>query len=237
MILETNRVNMFSLATPGSFAYADDLIPMTVNVWNGGYLALLEDASHYILVYSGKAFIGYRGDVRALEEGYYGVFPGRAELTGEGVALVVSCSGYRALAMQGGPIEDTGRLRYIDHCTNTVLLPPPVRGEPCLNFLHLGAGVTQTPHTHPTIRIGVVVSGNGACGTAYGTLPMSVGSLFVIPPNTLHSFEAQDESLKIIIFHPDSVDGPTHTSNTMLNNTFVDGTTAQGMSHLHTQER
>jgi len=237
MILETNHVNMFSLTTPGSFVYSEGTHPTIVNAWTGGYLALPEDASHYIMVYSGRAFIGHRGEMKAVEEGCYGVFPGRAELTGEGVALVVSCSGYRALAMQGGPVEDTGRLRYIDRCTNTVLLPPPVRGEPCLNFLHLGAGVTQTPHTHPTIRIGIVLKGNGACGTAHGTLPMTVGSLFVIPPETLHSFQASNESMKIIIFHPDSVDGPSHASNTMLNNTFIDGTTAQGASHLRTQER
>jgi mannose-6-phosphate isomerase-like protein (cupin superfamily) len=237
MKIVDRKVQIFPLNKPMELSYDHDVFPTKITVWSGGYMQLEEEASHYIVVYSGRAVVGHGDDVRMLGEGHYGVFPGKTELVaGGGAALIVSSMGYNAMPLFGGPIEDTGRLRYIDNCKNTVLLPPPVKGEPCLNFLDLCPGVTQTPHTHPSIRIGMILRGNGACGTANGTLPLSTGTLFVIPPETLHSFESREEPLKIVIYHPDSVDGPTHTSNTMLNNTFVDGKTAQEMPQLHTKE-
>lgn len=237
MTIRDRKVQIFPLNTPTHLSYENETLPTAIRVWCGGYLPLAEDASHYVVVYSGRVHVGNREDIITLGEGCYGVFPGATELlAGTGMVLVVSSMGYNAMAMFGGPVEDTGRLRYIDNCRNTVLLPPPVRGEPCLNFLDLCPGVRQTPHTHPTIRIGIILRGNGACGTADGTLPLSTGTMFVIPPETLHSFESGNEPMKIVIYHPDSVDGPTHTSNTMMNNTFVDGKTARDMAHLHTRE-
>jgi mannose-6-phosphate isomerase-like protein (cupin superfamily) len=237
MAILDKTVQVFPLNRPLALSYEHETFPTKVMVWSGGYAHLDGDASHYIIVYSGQLVVCHAGDVRTLRAGYYGVFPGRIELlTGDGAALVVSALGYKAMPMSGGPIEETGRLRYIDNCKNTVLLPPPVKGEPCLNFLDLCPGVTQTPHTHPSIRIGIILRGNGACGTDGPTLPLSTGTLFIIPPETLHSFQSQDEPLKIVIYHPDSVDGPTHTSNTMLNNTFVGGKTAQEMLQIHTME-
>ena len=44
----------------------------------------------------------------------------------------------------GGPIEAMGRLRYIDGCTDSLLIPPWRRGEACLNHLHIPPGVEQT---------------------------------------------------------------------------------------------
>lgn len=64
--------------------------------------------------------------------------------------------------MVGGPIEDRGRLRYIDGCTDTLLIPPWRRGEACLNLLHLPPGIEQTMHTHPSDRAGMTVRGAGA---------------------------------------------------------------------------
>ena len=231
-------VRVLSMDEPHRLFYDQGTFPTKVAVWTGGYLPLDEDASHYVVVYSGRAFVGQGEDIRTLGKGHYGVFPGKTELVGgSGAALIISTMGYKAMPLQGGPIEDTGRLRYIDNCRNTVLLPPPVKGEPCLNFLDLCPGVTQTPHTHPSIRIGLIVRGNGQCGTAEGTLPLSTGTMFVIPPETLHSFRSGGEAMKIVIYHPDSVEGPTHTSNTMMNNTFVDGQPAQALPHLHTREQ
>lgn len=230
-------VQVFPMSKPMTLSYEHEDFPTKVAVWCGGYNRLEADASHYIVVYSGQLVLSHAGDVRTLRAGHYGVFPGEAELlTGDGTALVVSALGYSAMAMSGGPIEDTGRLRYIDNCKNTVLLPPPVRGEPCLNFLDLCPGITQTAHTHPSIRIGIILRGNGACGTDGPTLSLATGTLFIIPPETLHSFQSGEEPMKIVIYHPDSVDGPTHTSNTMLNNTFVGGKTAQEMPQIHTKE-
>lgn len=237
MHIQSKAVQTFPVNVQVNMSYDDEKFPTKISTWTEGYRRLDDDASHYIVVHDGRAMLTQGADIRTLNEGHYGLFPGKTELVaGSGAALIVSSLGYRGMPLFGGPIEDTGRLRYIDNCRNTILLPPPVKGEPCLNFLDLCAGITQTPHTHPSIRIGLILSGNGACGTADGTLPLSTGTVFVIPPDTLHSFESRDEPLKIVIFHPDSVDGPTHTSNTMMNNTFVEGRAARELSQLHTQE-
>jgi hypothetical protein len=44
----------------------------------------------------------------------------------------------------GGPCEAFGRLRYIDGCSDSLLVGPAVRGDPCLNHLHFPPGVSQT---------------------------------------------------------------------------------------------
>ncbi|MEH1963158.1 MAG: AraC family ligand binding domain-containing protein [Nostoc sp.] len=90
-----------------------------------------------------------------------------------------------------------------------------------LNFLYVPPGVSQTPHTHPSLRIGLVAEGSGTCQVDEGTFKMESGTVFCLPENKLHSFSAIDNSLRIIIYHPDSDVGPTDDSHTMLNNTFV----------------
>ena len=49
-------------------------------------------------------------------------------------------------------LETVGRLRYIDGCSDTLLICPPRVGEPCLNHLHIPPHTDQTPHTHPSAR-------------------------------------------------------------------------------------
>jgi hypothetical protein len=46
-----------------------------------------------------------------------------------------------------GPVEEHGRVRYIDGCTDSLLNAPQLRGEPCLNHLHFPRGIDQTLHT------------------------------------------------------------------------------------------
>lgn len=67
------------------------------------------------------------------------------------------------LSLLGGPVEHKGRLRYIDQCSDTALIQPVRRGNPCLNLLYFPAGVYQTAHTHPSDRLGLVPSGRGTC--------------------------------------------------------------------------
>jgi mannose-6-phosphate isomerase-like protein (cupin superfamily) len=88
-------------------------------------------------------------------------------------------------------------------------------------------------HTHPTLRVGLILSGNGQCETAHGMLDFQAGTAFVIPPGADHSFQSQTENMRIVIYHPDSDSGPTHTDHTMLNRTYVNGRTAKFMTALH----
>lgn len=208
-----------------------------VQTWNGGALRLRPDASHFITILDGEMIIDNDGIKATLKDYCYGTFPGDAELSGNGNAIIVSSINYKSMALFGGPLETDGRLNYVDGCTNSLLLAPPVKGEPCLNFLNLPSGTHQTPHTHPTIRVGMVVSGYGRCGTKAEPLIFEKGSVFIIPPNALHSFQTDEANIRIILFHPDSVVGPVDTDQTMLNNTFVEGVSAKDLTKLHTKER
>ena len=208
-----------------------------VQTWNGGPLKLRPDASHFITILDGQMVIDNDGIQATLKEYCYGTFPGDTQVAGNGNAIIVSSVNYKSMALFGGPLETDGRLKYVDGCTNSLLLAPPVKGEPCLNFLNLPSGTHQTPHTHPTIRVGMVVSGYGRCGTKGDPLIFEPGSVFIIPPDALHSFQTDDANIRIILFHPDSVVGPTDTDQTMLNNTFVEGVSAKGLTELHTREK
>jgi hypothetical protein len=72
--------------------------------------------------------------------------------------------GFRGQGLVGGPIEASGRLCYIDNCSDSLLVYPPRKGDPSLNHLSFPAGVRQSFHIHPSIRLGVVANGSGfAC--------------------------------------------------------------------------
>ena len=128
-----------------------------------------------------------------------------------------------------------GRLRYIDGCSDTLLACPPLLGDPCLNHLHFPKGTLQTQHTHPSVRLGVVARGEGACETPDGTTPLVSGLIFAIPAGGEHGFLTADSSMDVVAYHPDSDWGPTDEDHPMLNRTWVDGakidnTTAQHAS-------
>ena len=139
----------------------------------------------------------------------------------------------------GGPIERLGRLRYIDGCTDSLLIPPWRRGEACLNLLHIPPGVEQTMHTHPSDRIGVVVSGRGQCVTPAGSTELEPGVLWRIPAEGLHRFRTEGEALRIVAWHPDSDFGPTDEDHPMLRKTFVGDISAADprLAHIRTAVR
>ena len=142
-----------------------------------------------------------------------------------GAGLWVKCAGHRGLFVVGGPVESAGRLRYINGCSDTVLVAPLVRGDPCLNFLHIPPGVVQSDHEHPSLRAGLVLHGDGVC-VVEGTdrLPLSGGTVFVLEPGTVHRFESGSLPLDIVAWHPDSDFGPTDEDHPMLNRTLQPGT-------------
>ena len=50
--------------------------------------------------------------------------------------------GYRGIDLVG-KVESTGRLSYIDGCTDTLLISPPRKGDACLNHLHFPKNITE----------------------------------------------------------------------------------------------
>ncbi len=194
-----------------------------------------EKDTHFLFVSEGEVNLNSSNGKFLLREHSFASVPGNFSLDGSGQVLVATLLNYTGLFTIGGPIEPLGRLNYIDGCSSTVLINPLRRGEPCLNFLYVPPGISQTPHTHPSLRIGLVASGSGTCTVNEGTFKMETGTVFCLPENKLHSFSAIDDSLRIIIYHPDSDVGPTDDSHTMLNNTFVGKKSAKVLDAIRTK--
>jgi len=167
---------------------SDGVHPTQVFGWNGGVLSLPEGATHYGMVTEGSHF--------RLRPGMYFVLPSHATIFGRGSrGLVISRLGYAGLPQWGGPLEAQGRLRYIDGCSDTLLVCPPQRGDPCLNHLHIPPHTRQSAHTHPSERVGVILRGAGECRTEGGVFALAPGMGWRIPAGCLHSFFTTASSL------------------------------------------
>jgi hypothetical protein len=140
---------------------------------------------------------------------------------------------YRGLRAMGGPVERLGRLRYIDGCSDSLLVCPPVKGDPCFNHLHFPTDISQTEHYHPSTRSGTVAEGGGWCETPYGMTPLVPGMAFYIPAGGLHRFVTTKTTLDVIAYHPDSDWGPTDSDHPMVNRTWVDGRKIDNSSGVH----
>ena len=148
----------------------------------------------------------------------------------------VSIEGFEALNTLGGPPEAYGRLRYIDGCTDSLLIGPVIKGDPCLNLLYFPPGIDQTMHTHPSCRIGLVLSGAGCCDDGVMRTPLVPGLVFHIPLDTPHRFITQDQPMRILAFHPDSDFGPDHQFHPMVNKTMVNGVSANQLPEIQTTD-
>jgi hypothetical protein len=109
-----------------------------------------------------------------------------------------------------------------------------IKGDPCLNYLHFPKNISQTRHTHPSIRCGLVARGRGRCivpenddGSGRDVeIPLIPGRIFVVPTEGQHSFYTDNETMEIIAYHPDSDTGFTDNDHPVLNRTLVNGISA-----------
>ena len=201
---------------------SDDRFPSVLSAWSDAPLVLGDDATHFGFVHNGSATLTGPSGSFDLSPGMYFALPTAGSVGGAGQGVVMSRLGYRGFFQVGGPIESHGRLRYIDGCTDSLLIGPVLMGDPCLNLLSIPPGTDQTAHTHPSHRIGLIVRGAGRCVTPDETVPLEPGMVFLIPADRLHSFHTEDTELAIIAYHPDSDFGPTHDNHPMLNRTIID---------------
>lgn len=198
--------------------------PSQVAAWSAGELSLGADgstATHFLYVLDGSTRVETASGDFELRAGMYASLPGVAKVRGDGRGFVVSRLGFHGLFALGGPAEETGRLRYIDGCTDSLLLAPVMRGDPCLNLLHIPPDTRQSSHTHPSIRVGVIADGTGTCVTPTARHLLAPGMLFFIPPHAEHAFHTADQALRVIAWHPDSDCGPTHEDHPMINRTLL----------------
>jgi Cupin domain len=154
----------------------------------------------------------------------------------EGSGIIFRTKTYVPQFLFGGPVEDWGRLKYIDGCTDSLLIPPVKFGDPCLNALYFPPGINQTQHTHPSLRAGLVIRGRGECVTPEARTPLEPGVCFIIETDGLHYFRTpEDSSMTVIAFHPDSDMGPKDDDHPMVNRTIVEGVSASKIDAIRTK--
>jgi hypothetical protein len=198
-----------------------DLAPMQIWGWVENTLLLPTDATCYGMVTNGQTQLCDPGAGNCeVRQGMFFAMPAGGSVKG-GCGLIIALAGYHGLRQVGGPLEAVGRLRYIDGCSDTLLICPPRWGEPCLNHLHIPPHTDQTPHTHPSARIGVIMKGTGECRTPEGVYPLQPGIGWYIPTGCQHSFFTRNEALDVVAWHPDSDFGPRDDDHPMINRTVI----------------
>jgi mannose-6-phosphate isomerase-like protein (cupin superfamily) len=213
-MIRTQNFYAFEWLT-GKVADCDPNFPTTLHAWDGDVLEL------------GNVDTAYFGFVQEGEATLVTVSGGRG--------IVMAREFHQAFFMIGGPVEPKGRLKYIDGCTDSLLIAPVKMGDPCLNLLYFPPGIDQTPHTHPSDRIGVVFSGRGECETPEGIIPLEPGVMFRIPYEGNHKFRTFDSEMRVIAYHPDSDFGPQDENHPMINRTIVDGVSASKIDAIRTK--
>jgi hypothetical protein len=202
--------------------------------WNGERLDLVGDGTHFGYVFDGAVRIELGSALLELGAGMYFAIPEAATLQPTGSGVVLTRVGYHGVFMAGGPIEARGRLCYIDGCTDSLLVPPVLLGDPCLNALYFPAGIEQTRHTHPSLRAGLVARGAGVCEAAGQRFDLTPGLAFHIPAETPHRFLTASSPMVVVAYHPDSDFGPTHEVHPMINRTIVEGVPASRIPEIRT---
>lgn len=149
------------------------------------------------------------------------------ELTVDGsAALVIDLPGYRAAEDRVAflPFENQlGNLSYIDGCSNSNLIDPARNGHPCVNYLYFPPDTVQTFHTHPSVRVGIVLSGEGEAVISGGkSETLKPGVAFMLERHTKHRFVTGGHNMSLLVFHPDSEDGPRDEANPMKTRTYLE---------------
>ena len=204
--------------------FANDAHRTVVVPWHHGKPSFVSPVSFLLgfVSESGALLSSRAGDFNLNAGMFFGGAPD-IEVSGGG-GFMVGGTGEPPLFMIGGPIEETGRLRYIDGCRDSLLVPPVRRGAACLNALYFPPFTDQTMHTHPSARVGYVVRGGGWCKTdASNRLPLRSGDIFFLPAGALHGFLSDREGMTVVAYHPDSDTGPTDQDHPMINRTIVRG--------------
>lgn len=193
----------------------------------------------YGYVISGPTSVVDLEGVMTLRSGMYFSSAGPLTIAG-GRGIAIRRLDHFGMRLFGGPVEGQGRLKYIDGCTDSLLIPPVKCGDPCLNLLQFPPGIDQTAHTHPSNRIGMILSGQGECHawqsdvrsrTIYDDVPirypLRARDLFCIHAEGKHKFRTYEgQEMRVLAYHPDSDYGPTDEDHPMLNRTIIDGASA-----------
>lgn len=186
-------------------------------------------ASCYGFVISGDATATFANNSkRLLTQGDYFCLSGNGLVFNVGVNSSIAFFtryGFKGQNQIGGPIEKSGRLVYIDNCSDSLLVYPPRQGDPSMSHLHFPQGISQSFHIHPSIRLGLVVAGGGYsdvnCSGEISEIELKQGMVFCLVEREEHRFRTLGLEMDVIAFHPDGDWGPTDHNHTMLNRTYI----------------
>lgn len=193
-------------------------------VHNASYLTMAH-STVYGYVLSGEVKLTAKNT--AVEGQYFSLWTNDpTEIKVDGECVFFTRLGFKGQNTIGGPIEDSGRLVYIDTCSDSLLVYPPRMGDPSLNLLNFPAGVNQSFHIHPSLRLGVVAKGSGIAwiktsGNMHRNIELKEGMMFCIEEREIHRFSTDNQTMTVIAFHPDGDWGPTDHNHTMLNRTYI----------------
>jgi len=231
------NLKTYSLQSDQFKDFSQTSFPIIFQSWQNQVIELPDVGTHFGYIHQGVASLCWADkETYRLHPDMYFCLPGQGHIGGEETSgIVITQLNYRGLFSLGGPIEAQGRFAYIDGGTSTLLIPPVMRGDPCLNAMYFPPATEQTPHTHPSDRLGLVVEGQGECQTPLETVFLQPGIVFWIPANSLHHFCTRERHLTVVVFHPDSDTGFTHQDNPMLKRTLVNEVSAAELPQIQTK--
>lgn len=205
---------------PRALSALDTMYPSSLHTVHGAATYATATTTAYGYVITGSCRVASDLGELTLGEGSYFCMPGAFRLEADGAVAVIERLGFRGL-FAAGQIEKTGRLAYIDGCSDTLLVYPPRLGDPVLNHLHFPVDIDQSVHSHPSIRLGVVARGQGIAHGPGWELPLTRGDVFLLSPHEMHAFRTRQATMDVIAFHPDSDWGPTDEHHPMRNRTYL----------------
>lgn len=129
-MIHTQNFYAFEWAT-GKIADCDPNFPTTLYAWDAAELSLNQaDTAFFGFVQEGEATLATDAGSFTLKAGMYFSANNALRITG-GKGIIMARSGHQAFFLIGGPVESKGRLKYIDGCTDSLLVSPIRMGDPC----------------------------------------------------------------------------------------------------------
>jgi mannose-6-phosphate isomerase-like protein (cupin superfamily) len=207
------------LTTPGIIDRRNTMYPSILALCENSTYTATPYSTVYGYVLSGT--VSYQNITVSANHYFSASVEESQEFLVNGKAVLISRLGFRGQNTTGGPLENIGRLSYIDGCSDSLLVYPPRQGDASLNALYFPENINQTFHIHPSIRMGIIVAGEGVCDLDGQEIALSTGSTFCLDVMERHRFKTTNSKMIVIAYHPDGDWGPTDHNHTMLNRTYI----------------
>ena len=242
---------------------SDNKFPSKLYSWKNDSLKMpCQDSTSYIYCWKGDSRLYTENHTNPifLEDNMWACVTGEFEVSGGQGIIMERLNFTGGMYQVGGPMEAKGRYLYIDGCSDSLIIPPIKKGDPCLNLLYFPPRINQTMHTHPSMRVGMVVYGGGNCITPWRDIELYEGQIFLIHEGHkdtfgtgegpigekvmfgakegirgAHCFQTFDKPMIVVAYHPDSDYGPTDDEHPMINKTFIGGERANEQTEIRSK--